>query len=91
METRPQNILTGIPFDPGILFLIVIVNFVVQPQYLPLRRVKVDSNDKTWITPEIKDLISKRQAALAVGNGQRLDSTGTKLMPFVRKRGPLIT
>ena len=27
-------------------------------QYLPLRRVKIDSNDKPWITPEIMDLIS---------------------------------
>ena len=47
-------------------------------QYLPLRRIQVDSNDKPWITPEVKDLISKRQAALAMA--WRLDSTGTKLM-----------
>ena len=38
-------------------------------QYLPLRQIQVDSNDKPWITPEVKDLISKRQAALAMGNG----------------------
>ena len=35
-------------------------------QYLPLRQIQVDSNDKPWITPEVKDLISKRQAALAM-------------------------
>ena len=37
-------------------------------KYLPLKRIKSDSSDKTWITPEIKRLISKRQVTWRKGN-----------------------
>ena len=48
-------------------FFSSILNNIVQT-FLPVRRVKVDTNDKPWITPEIKDLISKRQSAWSSGN-----------------------
>jgi hypothetical protein len=37
-------------------------------KYLPLKRIKSDSSDKPWITPEIKRLISKRQVTWNRGN-----------------------
>ena len=43
------------------------INSIVE-EYLPLRRVKVDSSDKPWITPIIKNMISKRQTAWSKGN-----------------------
>ena len=44
-----------------------VVNDIIE-KYLPLKRMKVDSSDKPWISPEIKVLISKRQAAWNSGN-----------------------
>ena len=44
-----------------------VVNDIIE-KYLPLKRMKVDSSDKPWISPEIKDLIPKRQAAWNSGN-----------------------
>ena len=44
-----------------------IVNGIVN-QYLPMKRIKLDSSDKPWVTTEIKRLISKRQAAWNSGN-----------------------
>ena len=60
-------------------------------QYLPLRRVKINSNDKPWITPEIKDLISKRQAALAVGNDLTFIFYRNKIKALCKKAWSPIT
>ena len=37
-------------------------------KFLPPQRVKTDSSDKPWITPEIKRLIKKRQRSWSRGN-----------------------
>ena len=44
-----------------------IVNGIVD-LYLPMKRIKSDSSDKPWVTPEIKRLITKRQATWNSGN-----------------------
>ena len=44
-----------------------VVNGIIE-KYLPLKRMKLDSSDKPWISSEIKDLIPKRQAAWNSGN-----------------------
>ena len=36
--------------------------------FFPKVKVKIHCRDKTWITPDLKTLISKRQQALADGN-----------------------
>ena len=43
------------------------INEIIETS-LPLGRVKTDSSDKPWITPEIKTLIAKRQRACSRGN-----------------------
>ena len=48
-------------------FFATIVNSVVD-ECLPLKRVKIDSSDKPWITQDIKSLIAKRQRAWSSGN-----------------------
>ena len=48
-------------------FFTAIVNSVVD-ECLPFKRVKIDSNDKPWITHDIKRLIAKRQRAWSSGN-----------------------
>ena len=44
-----------------------VVNDIIE-KYLPLKRMKLDSSDKPWISSEIKDLIPKRQAVWNDGN-----------------------
>ena len=44
-----------------------VVNDIIE-KYLPLKRMKLDSSDKPWISSEIKDFIPKRQAAWNRGN-----------------------
>ena len=48
-------------------YFLFIVNGIVD-LYLPMKRIESDSSDKPWVTPEIKRLISKRQAAWNSGN-----------------------
>ena len=55
------------PCDDQFLFFTDIINEIIETS-LPLRRVKTDSSDKPWITPEIKTLIAKRQRAWSRGN-----------------------
>ena len=46
----------------------LVVNDIIE-KYLPLKRMKLDSSDKPWISSaEIEDLIRKRQAAWNSGN-----------------------
>ena len=40
-------------------------------RYLPTKTVKIHQTDKPWITPLIKKLIAKRQAAFAAENTLR--------------------
>ena len=53
--------------DDQFLFFTDNTNEIIETS-LPLRRVKADSSDKPWITPEIKTLIAKRQRAWSRGN-----------------------
>ena len=53
--------------DDQFLFFTDTVNEIIETS-LPLRRVKTDSSDKPWITPEIKTLTAKRQLAWSRGN-----------------------
>ena len=53
--------------DDQFTFFTDTINEIIETS-LPLRRVKTDSSDKPWITPEIKTLIAKRQRAWSRGN-----------------------
>ena len=53
--------------DDQFIFFSDTINEIIETS-LPLRRVKTDSSDKPWITPEIKTLIAKRQRAWSRGN-----------------------
>ena len=53
--------------------------------HLPLRLIKANSNDKTWITPEIKDPISKRQDACAAGKSENFGFYRNKISAVCKK------
>ena len=52
--------------DEQFQFFSSTVNSIVET-FLPLKKMKSVSNDKPWITPEIKTLIAKRQRAWSKG------------------------
>ena len=53
--------------------------------HLPLRLIKANSNDKPWITPEIKDPISKRQDACAAGKSENFGFYRNKISAVCKK------
>ena len=70
--------------DEQFQYFSTIVDNIIN-EHLPWKQIKIDSSDKSWITSEIKSLISERQTAWAAGNNLMFKFYRNKVNTFCNK------